>query len=108
MRTLRKVLCILLLAVLVTSSAAWAAPGDRTHEQHSVTTWVLSLINAVTSFLTPADTFDENYVGGEPSAAEAYSSDEFGGGVDPHGPPAPMQEGDSPVEEFGGGADPHG
>jgi hypothetical protein len=102
MRTLRKVFCILILATLVISSSAMAAPAARSDGGHSIGSWALAVLDSVVAFLIP----DE--IGGVepgvhsneelqmPKDGTKLAEDEYGGAVDPHGP----------TQEFGGSEDP--
>lgn len=113
MRTLRKVFCILILAGLVTSAAAMAAPINRSDDARSIRSWALSLLDSITAVLVPED------LGGSPhppsglspasGQSEAEPSNEVGGGTDSQVPPASFDDGEDPQNgEVGGGVDPNG
>jgi hypothetical protein len=89
MRTLRKAFCILILAGLVTSSAAMAAPAARSGDGHSIGSWALAVLDSIVALLLP---------------------DEILGGVDPGSSPDPesLEKGEEPPDEIVGGVDPHG
>lgn len=89
MRTFRKVLCILCLAVLVTSSAAWAGPADRSDDGRTLVSWALSALDTVVAYFAPDEIIGGVEPGGD-QASEAVAdddppSDEIGAGLDPNG-----------------------
>lgn len=97
MRTLRKVFCILILVVLVTSSAAMAAPADRADDAPSIGSWALSVFDSIASFLLPAE------VGGGVEPDEGTD-----GGFDRGDNPQSLEGGEDPPQEIIGGVDPGG
>lgn len=78
MRTLRKVLCILCLVVLLTSSAAWAAPATTSDDAPSILSWLLSVVDSLLPDWTPGEA-SQSLEDGE------IPPNEVGGGVDPNG-----------------------
>lgn len=85
MRTLRKVFCILILVVLVTSSAALAAPAERADDGTSIGSWAVSVFNAIAAFLLPDELIGGDDTGGIPVDANASADDEYGAVIEPNG-----------------------
>jgi hypothetical protein len=84
MRTHRKVLCILFLAILVTASTAVAEPTEGPHDGRSIGSWALSVLDSIAAFLLPDEAIGGVEPGGNEDGNEIANGD-YGGAVDPNG-----------------------